>query len=266
MSLAVCACAKYLLGGGVIRQREAGSCSRTCRKAVAHLAVTSPVSVFRCTAVTARPFSWALPCPPTAPPLGWGPGWGWESSGRMGVEAVWLRRMTPACPDFPASRRAHGWSRAGDRGRSGSGGGPPLWSQSPGLSGRAERGPWWGLGLQQLQAPWMTRPCLRTGSHLGPGGLAGPQGPFPAHTSRSQTMGDPLGSAANRKTSERSWKSGKRNKIPVYTHEKRFYSWCRNVFRIRFVIPSPIEKRELQIYWGECWEQSAQQFYETKHK
>lgn len=245
MSLDVCVCAKHLLRG--VKQREAGSFSRICRKAWHTLAVTSLVSVFRSTGVIARPFSLTRPCPPAAPQLGLGLGWGWESSGRMGAEAVWLRRRTPACPDFPGSRRGRGWPRVGGRGRSGLGGGPPLWSQSPGLSGRAEKVPWWGPGLQQPRAPWMTHPCLRTGSHPGPGSPAGPQGPFLAHISGSQTTDDLLGSGANRKTSERSWKTWKRSKIHVYTPEK-FYSWCRNVFRIRFVHPSLIEMKELQIY------------------
>lgn len=47
MSLAVWVCAKHLLRGVNRQQREAGSCSRTCRKAWHTLAVTSLVSVFR---------------------------------------------------------------------------------------------------------------------------------------------------------------------------------------------------------------------------
>lgn len=43
----------------------------------------------------------------------------------MAVEAVWLWRTTPACPDFPGSQTGLGWPRVGGKGHSGLGGGPP---------------------------------------------------------------------------------------------------------------------------------------------
>lgn len=137
------------------QQQEAGSHSWTRVKGWHTLVV---LSFFKSETITARAFSWTVPCPPAVQQLGWELGWGWESSGTMAVEAVWLWRTTLAYPGSPASQRGLGWSRVGDRGHSGQVGGLPLWSQSPGPSGREGTATQWGHGHLQLQAPSRIHP------------------------------------------------------------------------------------------------------------
>lgn len=149
--------------------------------------------IFKSESVTARAFSWIHSCPRAAQQLECD----WEWSGMMTVEAMWLWRMILACPGSPWSQKGFGWFRAVDRGHNGWGGGPPLWSQTPGLSSREGMSVQWGHDHQRLQAPWRTRPCSRIESHLDLVGLADPQGLFRAHSAVTRMMDDLLGCRGN---------------------------------------------------------------------